>query len=199
MSMFAGLDVVGKRTAVCVVEEKGKIIWQGMVDTHPEMICGGSQAFPGRACQGRPGERAVHADLHRSLVAMGHPMVCMDARRAADAIRSRRIKSDKADAWALAEMLRTGWFTAVHVKSVDSHPHQDIAWGTRPTGEDQAFARQSAAWPAASVGVRLPSRAGTKTFPEAAYQAIREDGLVRAAIGARFWKLSPQSMRSSPN
>ena len=45
----------------------------------------------------------------------------MDARRAADAIKSRRIKSDKADAWALAEMLRTGWFTAVHVKTIDSH------------------------------------------------------------------------------
>ncbi|MEO1608930.1 MAG: hypothetical protein AAFR90_06200 [Pseudomonadota bacterium] len=28
---------------------------------------------------------------------------------------------DEVDAWALAEMLRTGWFKAVHVKSVDSH------------------------------------------------------------------------------
>ena len=37
-------------------------------------------------------------------------MICMDARRAADAIKSRRIKSDKGDAWALAEMLRTGGF-----------------------------------------------------------------------------------------
>ena len=30
--------------------------------------------------------------LFRSLAAMGYPMVCMDARRAADAIKSRRIK-----------------------------------------------------------------------------------------------------------
>jgi hypothetical protein len=29
----------------------------------------------------------------------------MDARRAADAIKSRRIKSNKGDAWALAEMI----------------------------------------------------------------------------------------------
>ncbi len=54
--------------------------------------------------------------LFRQRSAMGYPMVCMDARRAADAIKSRRIKSDKADAFALAEMLRTGWFTPVHVK-----------------------------------------------------------------------------------
>ena len=48
-------------------------------------------------------------------------MVGMDARRAADAIKSRRIKSDKADAFALAAMLRTGWFSPVHVKSIDRH------------------------------------------------------------------------------
>ncbi len=47
-------------------------------------------------------------------------MICMEARRAAEAIKSRRIKSDEGDAWALAEMLRTGWFSSVCVKSVDT-------------------------------------------------------------------------------
>ena len=31
------------------------------------------------------------------------------------------MKTDKADAFALAEMLRTGWYSAVHVKSEASH------------------------------------------------------------------------------
>ena len=47
-------------------------------------------------------------------------MICMEARRAAEAIKSRRIKSDEGDPWALAEMLRTGWFSSVCVKSVDT-------------------------------------------------------------------------------
>jgi hypothetical protein len=34
----------------------------------------------------------------------------MDARCAADAIKSRQFESDKSDARGLAEMLRTGWF-----------------------------------------------------------------------------------------
>ena len=59
--------------------------------------------------------------LARALGALGFAVVCMDARRAADAIKSRRVKSDKADAYALAEMLRTGWYSAVHVKSEASH------------------------------------------------------------------------------
>ena len=57
--------------------------------------------------------------LFRSLAVMSYPMVCMNARWAADAIKSRRIKSDKDDAWAFAGMLRTSWFTSVHVKSVE--------------------------------------------------------------------------------
>ena len=31
------------------------------------------------------------------------------------------MKTDKADALALAEMLRTGWYSAVHVKREESH------------------------------------------------------------------------------
>ena len=48
--------------------------------------------------------------LARELAKVGFPVVCMDARAAADAVKSRRVKSDKADAYALAEMLRTGWY-----------------------------------------------------------------------------------------
>jgi transposase len=59
--------------------------------------------------------------LARELAKAGFPVVCMDARAAADAVKSRRVKSDKADAYALAEMLRTGWYGAVYVKSEDSH------------------------------------------------------------------------------
>jgi transposase len=33
----------------------------------------------------------------------------------------RWVKSDKAGAFVLAEMLRTRWYSAVHVKSEDSH------------------------------------------------------------------------------
>ena len=47
MTMFAGLDVGGKRTAVCVIDAAGKIVWRGMVDTHPEMIDAALERFKG--------------------------------------------------------------------------------------------------------------------------------------------------------
>jgi hypothetical protein len=36
MKMFAGLEVGFKRTAICVVDGRGEIVWRGIVDTHPE-------------------------------------------------------------------------------------------------------------------------------------------------------------------
>jgi transposase len=59
--------------------------------------------------------------LYHGLCAKGLPMVCMDARRAADALKARPEKTDKADARALAEMLCCGWYSAVHVKSLETH------------------------------------------------------------------------------
>ncbi len=92
-----------------------------MADTHPDAIAARLKGFQEKLVEVGVESGPFTQHLHRSLASLGFPMVGMEARRAADAIKSRRIKSDKADAWALAEMLRTGWFTAVHVKSAESH------------------------------------------------------------------------------
>lgn len=59
MTMFAGLDVGGKRTTMCVVHEAGKVVWRGVVDTHPEMIDAALKRFDGKLA--KTGKRAVHA------------------------------------------------------------------------------------------------------------------------------------------
>jgi transposase len=48
MRMFAGLDVGFKRTAVCVVDEAGRIVWRGVVDTHPEALSRALQRWGGK-------------------------------------------------------------------------------------------------------------------------------------------------------
>ena len=121
MRMFAGLDVGFKRTSVCIVDQTGKIVWRGVVDTHPEMIAAALHRWRGELAKVGLESGSMSPWLARALGALGFAVVCMDARRAADAIKSRRVKSDKADAYALAEMLRTGWYSAVHVKSEESH------------------------------------------------------------------------------
>jgi hypothetical protein len=38
MTMFSGLDVVFKRTAICVVNGQAEIVWRGITDSHPEAL-----------------------------------------------------------------------------------------------------------------------------------------------------------------
>src|SRR3974390_366463 len=104
MTTFAGLDVGGKRTAICVVDEAGRNVWRGMVDTHPDFLGAALSRFSGRLSKVGLESGSFAPHLFSALKAMGHPMVCMDARRAADAIKSRRVKNDQGDAWALTEM-----------------------------------------------------------------------------------------------
>ena len=118
------------------------------------------------------------------MAAMGFPMVCMDARRAADAIKSRRIKSDKADAWALAEMLRTGWFTAVHVKTAESHKIKTLLGARDQLVRVKRSLGNQVRGLLRPFGVKLPSRAGMKSFAEAAHQAVQNDRLMRAGVSA---------------
>ena len=184
MKMFAGLDVGGKTTAICIVDEAGKIVWQGMVDTHPDAIAARLKGFQEKLVKVGIESGPFTPHLHRSLAGMGFAMVCMDARRAADAIKSRRIKSDKADAWALAEMLRTGWFTAVHVKSAESHKIKTLLGARDQLVRVKRSLGNQVRGLLRPFGVRLPLRAGMKKFAEAAHQAVQADRLLQAGIEA---------------
>jgi transposase len=51
---------------------------------------------------------------------LGVPVVCLDARHAKAALSLQLNKSDRNDARGLAQIVRTGWYREVAVKSVDS-------------------------------------------------------------------------------
>ena len=114
----------------------------------------------------------------------GFPIVCMDARAAADAVKSRRVKSDKADAYALAEMLRTGWYRAVYVKSEDSHRLKAMLGARDQLVRAKRALGNQVRGVLRPFGIRLPSRQGTKKFAEAAHQAVRRDNMLHASVTA---------------
>ena len=108
----------------------------------------------------------------------------MDARRAADAVKSRRVKSDKADAFALAEMLRTGWYSAVHVKSEDSHRLKALLGARDQLVRAKCALGNQVRGLLRPFGVRLPLRQGTKKFAEAAHRAVAHDAMLSASVTA---------------
>ena len=122
---YAGLDVSDKSTHICIVEEAGVIVWRGVCATDPEVL---AQTLA-RRCPDvvrvviETG--ALSAFLYHGLIERGLPAVCICARHAKGVLSTRVNKSDPHDAEGLAQLARTGWFKAVHIK--DNATHLDRA------------------------------------------------------------------------
>ena len=60
---------------------------------------------------------SLTAWLHDELHSAGLPAVCIETRQANAAMKTMPNKTDRNDARALAQIMRTGWYRQVHVKS----------------------------------------------------------------------------------
>lgn len=117
MPCYAALDVAQATTAICVVDEEGRIRAEKAVTTCPDAIADFlANRAPGLVRVGmETGPLAVW--LWNELAERRLPVVCMDARHANAALKMRPIKTDRNDAAGLAQIVRTGWFKQVHIKS----------------------------------------------------------------------------------
>jgi transposase len=121
MAVYLGLDVSDKTTHLCVVHDGGRIGWRGVCATDPETIARTIE----RRCADV--ERvvletgALSAFLYHGLIERGVPIICICARHAKGVLSTRINKSDPHDAEGLAQLARTGWFKAVHIKDGATH------------------------------------------------------------------------------
>jgi len=117
MSTFAALDVSQEATAVCIVDDAGRIVAERKIPTCPEAISSFlTRHAPGLDRVGlETGPLAVW--LWNELHDRGLPIICIDARHANAALKVRPNKTDRNDAAGLAQIIRTGWFKQVRIKS----------------------------------------------------------------------------------
>jgi transposase len=126
MKQYVGLDVSQKETAVCVVDQNGKVLFEGKVPSDPGAL---ARIIHKRAPDAeRIGFEtgAMASWLWHELKRIGLPVVCVDARHAHAALSVRMNKSDPNDARGLAELIRVGWFREVRVKSDDSQASRSL-------------------------------------------------------------------------
>jgi transposase len=114
---FAGLDVSLEETAVCVVDEAGRIVREARLASEPEVLVAFLRSF-GMIME-RVGLEAcsLTAWLQQGLSAEGIPAICIEARQAKAAMSGMPNKTDRNDARGIAQIMRTGWYRAVHVKN----------------------------------------------------------------------------------
>ena len=121
MEHYVGLDVSLKLTAICIVDQTGKIEREGMVASNPEAITAFIKSHAPHVARVGLETGATATWLWTELNKMGLPVICIDARHAKAALKMQINKSDRNDAVGIARIMQCGWYKEVRVKDLDSH------------------------------------------------------------------------------
>ena len=111
---YCGIDLASKASAICVMDEMGAMLREEEIPTDADGFrtrLGGGEAMK---CVVEASPLAEWAA--QTLEGLGHEAVIIDARRAKAVVCTKK-KTDRVNARDLANMARTGWYTAVHRKT----------------------------------------------------------------------------------
>ena len=106
MAYYIGLDVSQKQTAICVVDQQGKVFIAGGALTRPHDIVGWINNRVEASEIAKIGLEAGNLSswLYTGLVKAGFPVVCLEAFQPHRFLATQRNKTDKNDAWRVAQL-----------------------------------------------------------------------------------------------
>ena len=195
MPHYVGLDVSQKMTAICVVDEQGRRLWRGACVTDPGAISARVSRHAGVVGVKVGIETGSMTPwLVHGLRSAGLDVECLDARRVKAALQMRLNKTDENDAEGLAQVLRTGWYRPVHVKSFDAHRArallgaraQLVGMTTRLSNMIRGVLKTFGLLPGAGRGLRFDRRV------EALLEGAPEIGLIVRPLLATWRQLREQ-------
>ena len=121
MNYHTALDVSLRSVSICIVDEEGTIQFETKVPAEVEEIDKCLRRFNPDIQSVGFEAGALTQYLTYGLQAAGYEVICLEARQVNAALSAMRNKTDKNDARGIAQILRTGWYSRVHVKSMESH------------------------------------------------------------------------------
>jgi transposase len=120
MDHFAGLDVSVKETSICIVDDTGRIVREAKVASEPEallqVLMNPSYHFERIGLEAGP----LSQWLFGALAEAGLPVICVETRHMRAVLKAQINKTDRNDARGVAQMMRVGLYSPVHVKTLRS-------------------------------------------------------------------------------
>jgi transposase len=166
MRYFTGIDVSLRSVSICVVDEAGEVRYEAKVAAEVDVIVATLRRFSAEIRQVGFEAGTLTQYLTYGLSAAGYEVVCMEARQVAASLAAMRNKTDRNDARGLAQILRTGWFRTVHVKSVESHQVRALLASRKMILTKCIDIENEVRGLLKVFGVRLPARVGHGGFDD---------------------------------
>ena len=182
MNYFAGLDLSMEETRVCVVDEAGRLIHEANVASEPVAIKKAlDRHLPDRVVieTGWMAPGIVHG-----LRALGVSVACIESRQAHQSLQAMKAnKTDRGDAYGLAQLARTGFYKEVHVKSLSAHGVKSVIAARAHLVRTRVKIENQIRGLAACFGLRLGKGAG-RNFARRTRAATSEVAGLAPAIEA---------------
>lgn len=121
MTYYAGRDVSLRSVSICIVDDSGAVRLESKIVADVGTLIDRLKAFSSEVRKVGFEAGTLTQYLTYGLQEAGFEVVCMEARQVAAALSAMRNKTDRNDARGIAQILRTGWYSPVHVKSRESH------------------------------------------------------------------------------
>lgn len=118
MGVYAGLDISLDAVAICLIGDTGDMLWQGKVPGDPEAVTAVLHRWRDDLVRVGLEAGATSEWIGGHLVDEGFPVVCLETRHVKAALSAMTVKTDRNDAQGIAQIVRTGWYKSVHLKSV---------------------------------------------------------------------------------
>jgi transposase len=166
MKYFTGIDVSLRSVSICVVDDAGTVHYEAKVAAEIDMIVATLRRFSEQIRQIGFEAGALTQYLSYGLSQAGYEVVCMEARQVAASLAAMRNKTDRNDARGLAQILRTGWYRTVHVKSIESHQVRALLSSRKMVLTKCIDLENELRGLLKVFGVRLPPRVGHGGFDE---------------------------------
>lgn len=126
MKHYAGLDVSVKETAICIIDETGRICRETKVVSHPEDLAKALTETGFRIERIGLEAGPLSQWLFEGLAQAGLPVTCVETRHTKAFLRAQVNKSDCNDARGIAQMMRVNLYRPVHVKTLASQKRRAL-------------------------------------------------------------------------
>jgi transposase len=178
MGSYAALDVSLHSTSVHIVDEAGKCLWRGKCTTDPGALAAAVRKRAPEVVRVGLETGFLSTWLCHALDEAGLPVVCMDARQARAVLSVRPNKTDANDAEGLAQLLRTGFYREVRVKSWDGMLVRNLITARRQLVRTEVDLANQIRGILRTFGLALPPGGGGRQFEA----AVRERAPARLGL-----------------
>ena len=167
MTHYAALDVSLRSVHICVIDTEGKIKAETKLPSEVEDIRAYLEGLDLTIAAVGFEAGTLTQYLSYGLTSAGYEVICMEARQVKAALSAMRNKTDKHDARGIAQILRSGWYSPVHVKAVLA---KCVDLENEIRGLFKIF------------GIKLPPRLGHGSFDGAVREMIEADAALAHAL-----------------